>query len=724
MTLKHQYFHCIAIFLLLLFITPLTQAQAVLTGLSENTTLIKLAKSYKDRKTTDSVTAVTLPFFDDFSDYIGYPNPELWADRQGFVNNSYPIRPPSIGAVTLDALDENGKIYSHASSSLFAADKLTSLPIRLDSIFSPSKRPIAIRDSLYFSFYYQPGGGCGNAFPCEPWERIGNKPEYGDKLVLDFGYYTGDSIFVDYKYINDTVTETYAPGDSIPNPYMLGTYYYFLDYTYPGTVIQLPCDSLFEREEIWNEVWSTNGVSLDEWLKEDPLNYFKQVLIPILDEKYLRNNFQFRFRNFASLDIDENTSQQGEASNVDQWHIDYVRLDINRSHTDLYPTDITFVAPTSSFLNDYYAMPWNQFQASDMKSKLENQLANISPIIQNTRYSYTITKNDETTPYFSFPSSSFNANPYYPNGLHTYSYHANPDFNPTITYDGKDSALFKVTHIFELEGYSGDIRRQNDTFSFEQKFYNYYAYDDGTAENGLILISSPTVLNASLAIQFTLTKADTLRSIRMWFNRVLKDANLERGFSLMVWNDDNGVPGEMIYSQEVETPVHAEQYLDFVDYHLEEPLLVSGTFYVGFHQNHNVHLNIGFDQNNDARSHYFTKTSSNRWNREPYLRGAPMIRPVLGKRIPGGVNVPEIAKTIKVLVYPNPTQGVVRLSSSDYSVDISKALIYDVYGKLMLTKEIFSANETIDISSFTPGIYFIRLYEKEKYITTSKVIKL
>ena len=79
---------------------------------------------------------------------------------------------------------------------------------------------------------------------------------------------------------------------------------------------------------------------------------------------------------------------------------------------------------------------------------------------------------------------------------------------------------------------------------------------------------------------------------------------------------------------------------------------------------------------------------------------------------------------MKVLVYPNPTQGEIRLSVSDFDVILSKALVYDVYGKLILMQEISSSVESIDISAFAPGTYFIKLYEQEKYITTSKVIKL
>jgi hypothetical protein len=64
-----------------------------------------------------------------------------------------------MGVVTLDALGADGKVYLHGTRDVFGADTLTSRPIRLDSLFNPIRRVIRIQDSIYFSFYYQPGGG-------------------------------------------------------------------------------------------------------------------------------------------------------------------------------------------------------------------------------------------------------------------------------------------------------------------------------------------------------------------------------------------------------------------------------------------------------------------------------------------------------------------------------------------------------------------------------------
>ena len=72
-------------------------------------------------------------------------------------------------------------MHSTANTSLFVADTLTSNPIRLDSLFVPYKKAVTAADSIYLSFYFQPGGGYGNM-----WERVGNAPSVDDSLMLDF----------------------------------------------------------------------------------------------------------------------------------------------------------------------------------------------------------------------------------------------------------------------------------------------------------------------------------------------------------------------------------------------------------------------------------------------------------------------------------------------------------------------------------------------------------
>ncbi len=114
-----------------------------------------------------------LPFFDDFNQYSLYPDSKRWLGINVYVNKKFQYFPPDLGVATFDAMDGTGKIHTNAGPYSFPADTLLSQPIRLDSLQDPVLRPIMVKDSVYFSFYYQPQG-------------IGNAPEETDKLTLEF----------------------------------------------------------------------------------------------------------------------------------------------------------------------------------------------------------------------------------------------------------------------------------------------------------------------------------------------------------------------------------------------------------------------------------------------------------------------------------------------------------------------------------------------------------
>ena len=701
------------IIFILCFTPFLGISQEVLTGVVQNATLVKAAKKGIPVR---SGSAVKLPFVDDFSNYTGYPDPEIWLDREGYVNRGFSVYPPSLGVVTLDALDEYGRVYAHASRNTFPADTLTSNLIRLDSNFTQHRR-MQVADSLYMSFYYQPAGGSQNA-DAGGWEIVGDAPEHNDKLVLEFGYATGNTVFAGFIYGEYTIEEGqyYSAGDSIENPFFPGTYFVFDNDAYSGQTILIPADSLFEDEYVWNEVWSSFGCKLSEWITEDPLQYFKQVMIPITDEQYFRDNFQFRFRNFASLDQDAWTGSNivGWSSNCDQWNIDYIRLDLNRTKNDLYPNDVAFVSPSISSLKEYQAMPWKQFRSSDMITHFHNDLSNLSNTVKNTYYTFNIVKNHQQTIYVS-PLNNENANPYYPNGLHTYEHHANPALEMSYEYDGADSALFTITHVFSMVG-GNDVCKSNDTSVFEQKFYNYYAYDDGTAEAGYCLLSTMTNPQASFAVKFTLAEPDTLQAVRIWFNHTLNDENVAP-FTLMVWDDQNGFPGNVLYEMPSQLPGFEDDYLDFVPYYLEEPLAVSGTFYVGFYQNHDIQLNIGFDQNNDARGKFFYRTAAD-WF-ESFYKGAPMIRPVVGKSFDHS-SVKPYNKLSDIKLYPNPTHDKLFVQR-DFEDEELHYQILNIYGQCLESGQLQS--DELSLAPYADGVYFVKFFSKNKPVKTEKIIK-
>lgn len=161
--------------ILLLFIGLTNFAQETETFLrydADKAYQYQLEKEFPRTKVRGS-GSLSLPFFDDFSTYsLPTEDPEIpaalqrWEDDQATINCNFPIKPPTVGVVTLDGLDRTGYPHDFSSPDTYGpADTLTSLPINLAGA--------QLADNIYLSFFYQ-GGGRGNA------------PDPQDSLILEF----------------------------------------------------------------------------------------------------------------------------------------------------------------------------------------------------------------------------------------------------------------------------------------------------------------------------------------------------------------------------------------------------------------------------------------------------------------------------------------------------------------------------------------------------------
>ncbi len=98
-----------------------------------------------------TATALSLPFFEDFTNYGPVPDSSKWVDFEVYINNTIGADPISRGIATFDDLDGRGIPYDSFNNSDFRpADSLTSKPIDLSAL-TPA-------DSVYLSFFYQPQG--------------------------------------------------------------------------------------------------------------------------------------------------------------------------------------------------------------------------------------------------------------------------------------------------------------------------------------------------------------------------------------------------------------------------------------------------------------------------------------------------------------------------------------------------------------------------------------
>mgnify|MGYP002622574046 CR=1 FL=1 len=576
-----------------------------------------------------AATEVSLPFFDDFSDYCGAPAADRWEAGGALVNTGFGPFPPTVGMLTLDAYDADGRLYPQATTSLFSADTAMSLPVRLDSL-TPA-------DSVVMSFYYLPGGGSGNL-----WERVGDTPDDSDSLFLDF----------------------YAPADSQ-----------------------------------WHTVWCRGGVSVDSLVAQTGHSW-QYVVVPITDSMYFDSVFRFRFRNYCSL---QDNGKPGMAGGGDQWNIDYVVVDRGRD-TAAVPEfrDVAFVGPAPSMLAHYQAMPARQYRADEMAQSISLTIANLYSSPLATQYGYAVLDADGDTLY-GYDGGYENAPAFLPDGTYQSApAHATPAVGFAFE-TGDTPCEYTIVHTVR-EGVGGDAWQQNDTVRFRQTFGDYYAYDDGTAENGYGLTSTSSRIY--LAYRFDLNVQDTLTAVAMMFNRTLGAQNESIQFYLTVWQaGDDGKPGTVLYKDEGR---RRPQTGGFGTYVLEHPVLVEGSVFVGFEQVGNYFVNIGFDRNTNSCDRIFYLTSTE-WQ-QSILSGSLLLRPRFGTAATVGVEAPSAERLV---VYPNPATDMVHIVG-----DCREWQLYDSRGGMRLC----GRGGTMDVDGLPSGLYILRVFSSKGDAVSTKVI--
>lgn len=650
-----------------------------------------------------------LPFFDDFSHSTLFPDPAKWSDNGVTVNDGFPLCPPNRNAATFDVLDANGRVYPYAISNAFVSEHLTSVRIRLDSILEPSPRALTPADSVYISFYYQPQGN-------------GNAPEAQDSLVLEFGTTTSrqEFLFIDYQNYNisDIFTEmhidTLFPGDTIWASVgcQAGMYTLVTDTltSHSQGVISVPCDSVFTTvyDTTWYHIWSTPGQSLESFMAENDGQYFKQVMIPIRDIKFFRNDFYFRFFNYASI---VGSSQPANRSNEDNWSIDLVYLNANRTINDTDYPMLTFSGQRPSFFNRYQAIPYRQYRINPngyIRENLSVDIANLDNVDHEAHYFYTVQQVGGSQ-HYSRSLDPVTIHPY-----KQYGYLNCPEYggeSPACPYVGELFALnmWLDSVSYEIKHYVYDSTctpPMIDSMVYRQGMYNYYAYDDGIPELGFGV--SPA--GSRFAVRFDLSDYDTIQGVQLLFNHTLNDAN-NKYFDIVIWKDENGRPGEVVYRLQNQRPQWQEQIYRFSYYKFDHVVALSGSFYVGLEQRSSDLINIGFDTSHDNSVYNFVNINGS-WQQSS-KHGSLMIRPVVGASYYVGLQ--EKAET-SIRLYPNPAVNTLYIESP---IENGHMCVYDLMGRKVLESEY---QTEIPVGRLNNGIYLLSITDNDGQIINQKFI--
>jgi len=502
----------------------------------------------------------------------------------------------------------------------------------------------------------------------------------------------------------DTLTSlpinlAYTPADSL-----------YLSFLYePGGIADLPeiNDSLTLEfyapdEARWHSVWRAKGGTKPG---------FKRAMIGITNPRYLKGGFKFRFTNYASLS--GIVSEPSKAGNADEWNLDCILLNKGRNLNDTIMEDVAMTLPLRSMLNNYEAMPYNQFKEkafwvemgswfyfSFINNDNEGRKIDRSVIIKD------VYKN-KTAQVINYGAANYSAST---------AYSIKEALQYTFQLSSSDSALFLVKSC--LGTYNTADSLQNDTLIFHQVFSNYFAYDDGSKEAGYG-INGEGSDNAMVAMRYRSYMPDSVAGISICFNDAYNNAN-RKYFYPMVWSDDNGKPGEILATGNEAIVKTTTAHSGFVTYKFIKSVPVTDYFWVGWKQVSEAYLNAGLDINTLPKGRQYYWINGN-WY-ESSAPGTVLLRAVMGSvgtTTSTGDN--PIANRELFSLYPNPSSDHITVSAPDDDTENYRLAIYNIAGSVVLLSDDIT---NVDISRLLPGCYFVIVKTTgKKSIATLKFIK-
>lgn len=496
-----------------------------------------------------------------------------------------------------------------------------------------------------------------------PYQFGSNVTNYGDFLTsksIDLsGYDPSDSLYLSFLYQPEGLGDIPESGDSL--------------------ILEFYASALDQ----WIHIWSTPGTGVHP---------FKSVHIPIRETEFFNNGFKMRFKNYGAL-----------SGSLDHFHIDFVHLRPLSSFNDTLFKDFALSYPVQSALQKFTSAPWDHYKNSvdnKMNSQLQIKVHNGSNSAENYQNGQIeIRHNGLLEGGFSLPGfilAEGNIN-YNPSSLFT-SYH---DLTTGYEYNRNLTGNYQEFSIKSTVSAQFPNALSNDTSNCIQGFYNYYSYDDGSAEAAF----GPTGAQSMMAVHFNAYESDSLLGVYLHFVPSVTDVS-NKLFYITVWEDNNGVPGNVLYEDDAfspRQPTYANGLNNFNAYYFLDnaKIPVNNSFFIGWRQVDALRYNLGLDRNNDQSNEiYYSVDFGATWD-NPTFPGSAMLRPIFSTQLDEELNIPAVV-TPPYLAYPNPTSGLLTIQSP--FDDEQGYLFLDLQGRLICKSD----NAILNLKDLQDGYYIVK----------------
>jgi len=382
----------------------------------------------------------------------------------------------------------------------------------------------------------------------------------------------------------------------------------------------------------------------------------------------LHDALQVRFRTQANLN-----------GGFDIWNLDYVRVEEGDSDGNF--NDIALSQGPRSALQRYTAIPYPQFAGRERDLLIREVTVGLSNLfdrsnnVSDSRLEVVDAAGQTVLDAALLSASQFNLEP----GESVFT-NAVPDA-PYQTFvanienaSREDVAKLTTRYTLTIDTDQDQLpcALRNDSASATTVITDYFAYDDGSAESGLL----PGGVGERIAVRYEAFESDTLRGLRFQFPRLSPLGADRQLINLQVYIGE--LDDEPEYEQILVRPYFPSVVVDtqnaFTTYGLfdeagepTELIIPAGQFYIGWQQASEVAdpIPVGLDLSNDAASEIFAAAGTE-WaslsTLLPSVRGSLMLRPVFSESVLQNSSGTREIPTTTFGVAPNPSRGLVQLS--------------------------------------------------------------
>ncbi|HVD97367.1 MAG TPA: T9SS type A sorting domain-containing protein [Cytophagaceae bacterium] len=662
-----------------------------------------------------------LPFFEDFTDIVVSIDSIVIDNTTDSIVRIYDSALNAYADSTLIAVGftkpQGNSTTAKLASTLWYIKKIGTNEFILDSSNNNVNNVLKINvdtiikngfwrlsERFYYSAYldllkWMDGGGTyiNNRFPSEP---VSPNVATFDGLNANGDPYNTINVFA--KGYTDNLTSLpidltpYTPIDSI----------YLSFFWQESSVGDAPETEDFIQLEfkdstgVWSVMQKING-------NIPYMNAFNISMNAVIDPVYFHKDFQFRFRSWGR-----------ESGPFDVWNIDNIYLNSGRSYKDTLFDDKSIGNLPATFLKNYNAMPYNQYFANAATESGDMNFTdnNLGRDRLSQEFFYVVADYivHPDSILFSRDTSAFHQ----PDSINV-PHNSQRTFFDVCTPDVSSLSSFghpiyiEQTFRISLSDTLNILFANNNKFSTRTIFWDYYAYDDGSPESSV----GSDQQGLKTANKFTINLSDTLTDIDIYFTKSKGPNMAGRSILISVWDQNR----TLVYQSAAQVA-----YGGFVRYHLNSPIVIPAgqDYYVGFQQNFNDLLTIGYDNNYDHSDKVYFNSGGSDWNafnmQPGYSQGSMMIRPVFDKHETLFLSATPAEEPLNALLYPVPVQDVLKIEGK-----ITSLTVYDLTGRKIAGKtyEILQEDKQIDLTNIVNGLYIVELKQNDRTMIQKIIVQ-